>query len=205
MAFLLRLRARGISDVAVMRALEQVPRDQFVPHRYRDLAWRDMALPIACGQTMPEAWLVARMMEALDLSEGQRVLEIGTGSGYATAILAKLAGEVISLELFEALALESATRLATLGASHVRVLQGDALGDLISLGRFDRILVHAVVDGMPGSFAQALRPDGVMVMGRKGTDKSAVLTRLVSDHAGVFEESDICSCRLSPLIGLAKA
>jgi UDP-N-acetylenolpyruvoylglucosamine reductase len=91
MAFLLRMRARGISDVAVLRALETTPRDLFVPHRYRDLALRDMALPIPCGQTMPEAWLVAVMMEALDLAPHHRVLEIGAGSGYATAIAARLA------------------------------------------------------------------------------------------------------------------
>ena len=86
MAFLLRMRARGISDVAVLRALETTPRELFVPHRYRDLALRDIALPIPCGQTMPEAWLVARMMEALDLEPRHRLLEIGAGSGYATAM-----------------------------------------------------------------------------------------------------------------------
>ena len=115
MAFLLRLRARGIADVTVLRALETVPRERFVPHRYRDLALRDIALPIACGQTMPEAWLVARMMEGLDLAPNHRVLEVGAGSGYATAILARLAGEVVSCEIFEPLAVECAQRLARLG------------------------------------------------------------------------------------------
>lgn len=202
MAFLLRLRARGISDVAVLRALELVPRDLFVPIRYRDLAWRDMALPIACGQTMPEAWLVARMMEALDLDASHRVLEIGTGSGYATAMLAQLAGEVVSYEVFEALSVESRTRLQNLGLTNVAIHHGDAFEALGSLGQFDRILVHGIVEWMPDALLGALKDGGIMVLGRRGGVKSAMLTKLVKDGAAL-SETELCACRLGGLIGLS--
>ena len=200
MAFLLRMRARGIADVGVLRALETIPRDLFVPHRYRDLALRDIALPIGSGQTMPEPWLVARMMEALDLTQGHRVLEIGTGSGYATAILARLAGEVVSLEIFEALALESAARMAALGLTDVKVICGDAFRLLPSLGLFDRILVHGVVHGtVPGLF-ESLAEGGIVLLARPAGTSKAMLTRIVHDGARGFEETALCPCRLGPLI-----
>ena len=142
MAFLLGLRGRGISDIAVLRALEVAPRESFVPRQYADLAWRDIALPIACGQTMPEPWLVARMMESLGVSAAHRVLEIGSGSGYATAILAQLAGEVVSFERYRSLAVEARTRLEALGFSNASIHWDDGLAAAAEAGRFDRILVH---------------------------------------------------------------
>ena len=201
MAFLLRLRARGISDVAVLRALETTPRDRFVPHRYRDLALRDIALPLACGQTMPEAWVVARMMEALDLAPGHRVLEVGAGSGYATAILARLAGEVVSCELFEQLAVECAARLSRLGYAQVRVLQGDVLDLLPDLGLFDRILVHGVIEGTPQVLLESLAEGGVILLGRKGPRGSAQLPRIAHQPSGGFAETPMGPCRLGGLIG----
>ena len=202
MAFLLRLRARGISDVGVLRALELVPRDLFVPIRYRDLAWRDMALPIACGQTMPEAWLVARMLEALDLDRSHRVLEIGTGSGYATAMLAQLAGEVVSYDIFEALSVESRARLTNLGLKNVEIRHGDAFELLATIGQFDRILVHGIVQWMPDALLGALKDGGVMVLGRRGGTKHAMLTKLVKQGAE-HSETELCACRLGGLIGLS--
>jgi protein-L-isoaspartate(D-aspartate) O-methyltransferase len=201
MAFLLRLRARGISDLSVLRALEVVPRDVFVPHRYRDLALRDIALPIACGQTMPEAWLVARMMEALDLSQGHRVLEVGSGSGYATAILARLAGEVVSCEIFEPLAVECAARLSRLGLAHVKVLHGDVLDLLPDLGLFDRILVHGVIEATPPVLMESLAEGGVILLGRKGPRGMAQLTRIAHQKSGDFTETPMGPCRLGALIG----
>ena len=201
MAFLLRLRARGIADVAVLRALETVPRERFVPHRYRDLALRDIALPIACGQTMPEAWLVARMMEALDLAPGHRVLEVGAGSGYATAILAQLAGEVVSCEIFEPLAVECAARLARLGFTHVKVLQGDVLDLLPHLGLFDRILVHGTIEGTPQALLECLAEGGVILLGRRGPRGVAQLTRIAHQTSGGFSETPMGPCRLGGLLG----
>ncbi len=201
MAFLLRMRARGISDVAVLRAMETTPRELFVPHRYRDLALRDMALPIACGQTMAEAWLVAKMMEALDLAPNHRVLEIGAGSGYATAILAQLAGEVVSCEIFEPLAVECADRLARLGHLNVKVLQGDAFELLPDLGLFDRVVVHGVIEGTPPSLIECLTEGGVILLGRRGPRASAILARIAHHASGAFDESALFVCRLGALIG----
>ena len=205
MAFLLRLRARGISDVAVLRAIETTPRELFVPHRYRDLALRDIALPIPCGQTMPEAWLVARMMEALDLRPSHRLLEIGAGSGYATAIAARLAGEVVSCEIFAPLALECRERLTRLGVSNVKILQGDAFDLLPDLGLFDRVLVHGSIEGLPAALMECLAQDGVIVLARPGERRAATLTRIAHQPSGDFVQSAICPCRLGSLIGKASA
>ena len=201
MAFLLRMRARGISDVAVLRALETTPRDLFVPHRFRDLALRDMALPIPCGQTMPEAWLVAVMMEALDLAPHHRVLEIGAGSGYATAIAARLAGEVVSCEIFEPLAVECAGRLSALGLTNVKILSGDAFDLLPDLGLFDRVLAHGTLEGTPQPLLDCLTQQGVIVLARQQARGAATLTRIVHQMSGAFAESSICPCRLGALLG----
>src|SRR5947209_13943797 len=114
-ALLLKLRIQGIRNVDVLRAIETIPREMFVPHQFADLAQRDLPLPIACGQTMSEPSLVAGMLEALDLNGNHRVLEIGTGSGYVTAILAILAKNVVSIERFHTLASGARTRLESLG------------------------------------------------------------------------------------------
>ena len=200
MAFLLRMRARGISDVAVLRALETVPRDKFVPHRYRDLALRDIALPIGCGQTMPEPWLVARMMEGLDLGPRHRVLEIGAGSGYATAILARLAQEVVSFEIFEALALECAARIGSLGLTNVKIVHADAFHQAGLIGLFDRILVHGVVEGHPAGLFECLAEGGIVVMARRLEAGRAALVRIAHEGDGTFSETSLCPCRLSALI-----
>ena len=205
MAFLLRMRARGISDVAVLRALETVPRELFVPHRYRDLALRDIAMPIGCGQTMPEPWLVARMMEGLDLGPRHRVLEIGCGSGYATAILAKLVHEVVSFEIFEALAVECAARMATLGLDNVRVVHADAIERLGSLGLFDRILVHAVVEGRPAGLFECLAESGIIVLARREGLGRATLVRITHASGETFHETPLCPCRLGGLIAFPGA
>jgi len=201
MAFLLRMRARGISDVAVLRALETTPRELFVPHRYRDLALRDMALPIPCGQTMPEAWLVAKMMEGLDLAPRHRLLEIGAGSGYATAIAARLAGEVVSCEIFEPLAVECAGRLAGLGLANVRILQGDAFSLLPELGLFDRVLVHGTLEGVPQVLLECLAQGGVILLARRTGRDGAMLVRIAHQPSGAFTEAALCPCRLGALIG----
>jgi protein-L-isoaspartate(D-aspartate) O-methyltransferase len=143
--FMLRLRARGIRDLRLLRALERAPRALFMPQRYGDIAARDIALPIGSGQTAPPPSIVAAMIEALGPEPGSRVLEIGTGTGYATALLAQLASEVVSLERRQSLALEAAARLEAFGLANVRVVWGDGLALDPRSGRFDRILVHAVI------------------------------------------------------------
>lgn len=197
MAFLLGLRGRGISDVAVLRALEVAPRDNFVPRQYADLAWRDIALPIACGQTMPEPWLVARMMESLGVAATHRVLEIGTGSGYATAILAQLAGEVVSFERYRSLAVEARTRLEALGFANASIRWDDGLTAAAEAGRFDRILVHGCLDVIPPVITNALGENGVLVAVRPGA-RGRRLVRHVKRADGL-DETDVAVCRAGPL------
>ena len=205
-AFLLRLRSRGIADIAVLRALEMVPRDAFVPHRYLDLALRDVALPIGCGQTMPEPFLVARAMEALSLSPGHRVLEIGTGSGYTAAVIARLATQVVSLERFQTLAHEASTRLAELGIHNVRVLRADGLALPEGLGLFDRVIIHGVVDAVPEAIRASVAEGGVIVCARPESSTGVGLVRFSDDGKGAFRERPIGPCRLTPLVpGLSLA
>lgn len=197
--FLLGLRARGIGDLDVLRALETVPRENFVPHRYADLANRDMALPIACGQTMPEPFLVARMMEALALTPQLRVLEIGAGSGYATAILARLSGQVVALERFQALAISAMTRLDRLGIGNAGIIWGDGLALGRASGLFDRIVINALVGQVPQNLVGALAPGG-MVLAAFAGGQGQVLRRLVQNAEGGFEATQVCPSRLRPLI-----
>lgn len=196
-AFLLHLRARGIGDLAVLRALETAPREFFVPHRYVDLANRDIALPIACGQTMPEPFFVARMMEGLELEPGMRVLEIGAGSGYATAILARLAHEVLAVERFQSLAIAAKARLARLAVRNAAVVWEDGLGLSPHLGRFDRILVHARADGHEERLMALLAPGGFLVAAHGDPQRLAQLHPAAS---GPWRGAALGPARLAPLL-----
>ena len=200
MRFLLRLRERGIANVAVLRAMETLPREHFVPHRHADLAWRDIALPIGCGQTMPEPFVVARMMEALDLAPDHRVLEIGTGNGFSTGILSRLAREIVSVERFEALALAAASRLSRLGVENVRVIWGDGLDLPEDIGLFDRILVQGVLKDVPSSLKALLARSGVMVFARRDTIGGTTRLVRMAHRDGAFAETKVCACRLQRLI-----
>ncbi|MCD0421590.1 protein-L-isoaspartate(D-aspartate) O-methyltransferase [Rhodopseudomonas sp. BR0M22] len=163
MMFQLSLRRRGISDQAVLRTMEAVPRDRFVDPNYRDGAWRDTALPIACGQTISQPFVVAFMTEQLELRPRDRVLEIGTGSGYHAAVLSRLAADVLSFERFKTLADRARHRLADLGCSNVEVVFGDGFDLPETAGTFDRILVTAAVPELPERLLERLDPGGVLI------------------------------------------
>jgi protein-L-isoaspartate(D-aspartate) O-methyltransferase len=210
--FLLRLRGKGVRDLAVLRALETVPRQVFVPHRYADLASRDVALPIGCGQTMPAPYSVARILEMARLRPQHRVLEIGTGSGYLTAVLARLVAEVVSIERFQTLATEARTRLAELEIGNAAVVWGDGLRIPSEAGRFDRIIVEALVADPAPAWLRVLTDDGVLVIGQDASSEADGvgraghrLLRLARQQAGEISEASIASARLQPLIaGLAQ-
>ncbi len=125
MEFLLTLRRRGISDRAVLRAMDEVPRGRFVEPAFADRAYADQALPIECGQTISQPYVVAYMTEQLALRPHHRVLEVGTGSGYQAAVLSRLAREVVSIERYRTLAEQAKARLAALGYDNVEVVTGD--------------------------------------------------------------------------------
>ena len=200
-AFLLRLRARGLRDVNVLRAIETVPRELFVPHLYADLAMRDLALPIACGQTMPEPFVAARIAEAARIEPGHRLLEIGAGSGYVTAILARLCASIISIERFQTLAIAARERLATVGVANASVVWGDGLRVSPEIGQFDRIIIHAVLDQPPATLLGALAVDGAMLVGRRRQDGAgAAMMRLERVQGGEWAAEPLFACRLPPLI-----
>ena len=199
--FLFRLRARGIRDLAVLRAMEAVPRPVFVPHRYADLAAKDVALPLACGQTMAEPSVVARMLEGLGPLEGRGVLEVGSGSGYATALLARLGAEVLGVERFRTLAQGAQARLASLDVTGAAVVWGDGLAVPADRGPFDGILVHAALADVPEELADLLGPEGVLVCGRSGRGgarQDVVAAR--RDPEGEWRFKPLGPCRLRPLL-----
>ncbi len=202
-AFYLRMRAHGIQDLRVLRAFELVPRQDFVPHRYLDLAARGLALPIACGQTLPEPWLAARIVEALAVQPTHRVLEIGAGTGYASAILSHLAADVIALERYQSLAIAAQARLAALDVVNAVVVWGDGLALPASVEAFDRIVAHGVLEVLPESLIDHLAVGGVLVRARAVPTGQAIV-RVVKGEDGSLTETIVCPCRLQPIVpGLA--
>jgi len=182
--FLLEARARGLRDLALLRAMERAPRALFLPQRYEDLAWRDLALPIPCGQTATPPFVVAAMIEALDVRPHHRVLEIGVGAGYSTALLAQCAGAVVGLERAEPLAAEAAARLTTLGLDNFDLRWADGLDPPDLGGRFERILVGAFLPPIAGPLDRLLAPGGRMVGAVKGQGGQMIGLR---DSAGERE------------------
>jgi protein-L-isoaspartate(D-aspartate) O-methyltransferase len=206
--FVLRLRARGIRNLRLLRALERAPRALFMPQRYGDIAARDIALPIGCGQTAPPPSILAAMIEALDPRQGRRVLEIGTGTGYAAALLAQLAGEVVSLERVQTLALEAAARLEAFGLANVRVAWADGLALDPKRGLFDGILVHALIEAPAPRLTGLLAEGGSLVAAVAdevaGEQRIVRLTRETSGEIAVSAHG--AARTFMPLVeGLARA
>jgi protein-L-isoaspartate(D-aspartate) O-methyltransferase len=194
-----QLRRRGIHDERVLAAMAEVPRERFVPWAQRRRAYADSALPIGNGQTISQPWIVAAICQALELRGGERVLEIGTGSGYSTAVLARLAAEVASIERIEPLATQARERLAELGIGNAEVIVADGSGGLPDRAPFDGIAVHATAPRAPASLLAQLRPGGRLVapIAEPGVDTLTVFTH----GAEGIEEHVIGPCRFVPLIG----
>jgi protein-L-isoaspartate(D-aspartate) O-methyltransferase len=204
MMFQLALRRRGISDQAVLRAMEEVPREDFVEAADRNDAYLDTALPIACGQTISQPFVVAYMTEQLQSRPHHRVLEIGTGSGYQAAVLSRLAADVVTLERFRFLAERARQRLAALGCTNVEVIVGDGYDVPESVGQFDRIMVTAALEQIPDGLTRRLTADGVLIAPVGPHSGSQALVRLRRTDQGL-ERTDLIGVRFVPALpGVAR-
>jgi protein-L-isoaspartate(D-aspartate) O-methyltransferase len=196
---LMELRGAGISDARVLGAIERVPRDLFVPPTFRDQAYENVALPIGHGQTISQPLVVALMTEALEVGERHKVLEVGTGSGYQTAVLARLCRRVFTIERHRALLKEAEQRFAELKLRNVTTRFGDGTKGWPEQAPFDRILVTAAAPDLPRKFLANLAPDGVLVapVGEERRDQQLLRFRR-QDGEAVAEE--LGGVRFVPLV-----
>jgi protein-L-isoaspartate(D-aspartate) O-methyltransferase len=204
MEFLLTLRKRGIGDAAVLRAMDEIPRERFVDMDLKPAAYADQALPIACGQTISQPYVVAYMTEQLQLRPVHRVLEIGTGSGYQTAVLSRIAREVVSIERYRTLAERARLRLAALNIANVEILTGDGLLGAPGRAPFERILVTAAAEDVPQALVDQLTDDGVMLLPLGPHAGPQYIVRLTKTKEGLRREN-LIAVRFVPLLpGQAK-
>ncbi len=202
--FQLTLRRRGISDQAVLRALEEVPREAFVADADRSDAYRDSALGIACGQTISQPFVVAYMTEQLALQKQHRVLEIGTGSGYQAAVLSQLAGQVLTVERFRTLADAARRRLEKMGYNNVEVMLADGYDLPANIGPFDRIIVTAAMVEIPENLTGRLEVEGVLIAPVGPHHSVQTLVRIVRTATG-FERKELVDVRFVPALpGIAR-
>jgi protein-L-isoaspartate(D-aspartate) O-methyltransferase len=199
MEFMLTLRQRGISDKAVLRAMDAVPREHFVEARFADSAYADHAMPIACGQTISQPYVVAYMTEQLAVRPNHRVLEVGTGSGYQAAVLSRLAREVVTLERYRTLANSARARLRTLNYTNVEVLLGDGFGGEPMRAPYDRIIVTAAAEVIPPALIAQLAEDGIMVLPLGPHDGGQELIKLTKTGQGLSREN-LIGVRFVPLL-----
>jgi protein-L-isoaspartate(D-aspartate) O-methyltransferase len=199
MEFMLALRQRGNSDKAVLRAMDEVPREHFVEPRFADSAYADRAMPIECGQTISQPYVVAYMTEQLSVKPHHRVLEIGTGSGYQAAVLSRLAREVVTLERYRTLANGARSRLKTLGYSNVEVLLGDGLGGEPIRAPYDRIIVTAAAENIPPALVEQLAEGGIMVLPLGPHEGPQDLVKLTRTKDGIQRET-LIPVRFVPLL-----
>ena len=194
-----QLRARDIVDENVLRAMQHVPRELFVPESERPRAYDDAALPIGAGQTISQPYMVARICEALEVRPEHRVLDVGTGSGYQAAVLAELGAEVVTIERIPQLAEQARAHLAAAGYDRVEVRVGDGTLGVADRAPFDGIAVAAAAPGLPETLYEQLRPGGRLVVpvGGPRAQRLEVIVRSPEGPAVVHS----VPCRFVPLVG----
>lgn len=202
---IMHLRRMGITNTNVLSAIETVPRDFFVPAQLKQQAWEDTALPIKCGQTISQPYIVALMTQALELSDQDKVLEIGTGCGYQTAILAKLCRRVYTIERHKPLLNETESRLNTLKVRNVTAIASDGMKGWptingVDQAPFDKIIVTAAAREKPPEALKAqLKPGGLLVI-PVGISGSQILKRYKKESEDTFAVTELCSVRFVPLL-----
>ena len=194
-----QLQRRGITDRRSLVAMERVPRERFVPEALRAQAYADRALAIDCDQTISQPYIVALMTEALCLHGNERVLEIGTGSGYQTAVLAEIAAEVVSIERHERLSQQAGAVLSLLGYRNVTLVVGDGTLGCPARAPFDRIIVTAAAEHCPPALIEQLLEGGILVIPLGGQ----VVQTLEAIHkqADGLRRRQLSGCRFVPLVG----
>ncbi|NRB02027.1 MAG: protein-L-isoaspartate(D-aspartate) O-methyltransferase [Rhodobacteraceae bacterium] len=204
MAFLFALRSRGVTDPRVLQAMEEIDRGIFVRGLFAERAYEDTPLPIPCGQTISQPSVVGLMTQALDISPRDKVLEIGTGSGYQAAVLAKLARRVYTIDRHRRLVREARTLFDELGLHTITALTGDGSLGLPDQAPFDRILVTAAAEDTPGSLLAQLKIGGTMVLPVGQSDAVQSLIRVRKTEAGL-DYDELTPVRFVPLIeGMAQ-
>jgi len=201
---IMALRSQGVVDPKVLDAIEVTPRELFVPELFQDRSWEDSALPIACGQTISQPFIVGLMTQALEVEPRHRVLEIGTGSGYQTAVLARLARYVYTVERYRTLLAEAEARLKELDLLNVITRFGDGGEGWPEQAPFDRIMVTAAAPSEPKRLIAQLKPGGILVapVGRGAVQS---LVRYVGDGEGGFRRESLGEVRFVPLVeGVAR-
>jgi len=199
MEFLLTLRRRGISDQSVLRAMDEVPRDCFVEPSFAGSAYADQALPIACGQTISQPYVVAYMTEQLAVRPHHRVLEVGTGSGYQAAILSRLAREVVSVERYRTLADTARERLKSLDYNNVEIVVGDGFAGVPGRAPYDRIIVTAAAETLPQTLLDQLADDGIMILPLGSHEGSQHLIKITKSQTGTRREN-LIAVRFVPML-----
>lgn len=200
-----QLAPRGIGDARVLEAMAEIPRERFVLAGDRGRAYADSALPIECGQTISQPWIIAAISQGLELEGAERTLEIGTGSGYSTAVLARLCAYVISIERHEELARSAREQLSELGVENVEVRVGDGSLGAPEDAPFDAIAVHAAMPGPPKTLLAQLATGGRLVAPvASGFEEILTQYRRSDSEAGevpAYAETPIAPCRFVPLVG----
>ncbi|MHA1127597.1 MAG: protein-L-isoaspartate(D-aspartate) O-methyltransferase [Alphaproteobacteria bacterium] len=204
MEFILKLRSSGVSDSAVLAAMEVTPRDAFLEGIFKERAFENRPLPIACGQTISQPSVVAKMTEALEINSRCKVLEVGTGSGYQAAILSKLARRVYTVERHRPLARAALAVFQKLDLSNITVVSADGSLGLPEQAPFDRILLTAAAEDPPANLLAQLKPGGIMVLPVGQTDTVQSLIKVVKTDSGL-EYTELGEVRFVPLLeGMAK-
>jgi protein-L-isoaspartate(D-aspartate) O-methyltransferase len=196
-----QIEARGISDAAILDAFREVPREAFVSPDYARDAYDDHPLPIEAGQTISQPYIVALMIEAAEIGSGDRVLEVGAGSGYAAAVMSRIAREVIGIERQHDLVEIARSRLQRLGYDNVRIIEGDGTRGCAEEAPFDAILAAASGSHVPAPLVAQLAPGGRLVMPIGDPGWVQKLIKVTKQEDGSLQQSDLGEVRFVPLIG----